>query len=98
MAGTLATWKVVWQVEHFSHFSQKMDRHTEHTKPWSMERLWQKQLARKSTDVERGSVRKRREKPSAANTESRYCRHTRARDSHALDNHTSRPGMHGADS
>jgi hypothetical protein len=40
---------------------------------WSMERLWQKHEARKSTDAQRGSARKRREKPSAAKTESRYC-------------------------
>jgi hypothetical protein len=47
-------------------FSQKIDRHTLHTKPRSVGRLWQKQEGRKSTEVGRGRRKRWREPTSAA--------------------------------
>ncbi len=51
------TGKAAPQVEQAGTFSQNMDRHTLHTKPSAVGRLWQKQEARKSTPAARGRRR-----------------------------------------
>ena len=75
--GGLRTAKLVPHVEHSGSFSQKTDKQTEHTKPCSMGRRWQKQDARKSTPFGIGSAKKRRAVLSLLNTYSVlfWCRH-----------------------
>ena len=49
---------VVPHVEHAGTCSQNIDKHTLHTYPSDVGLLWQKQEARKSTPVGRGSCKK----------------------------------------